>query len=109
MRFSWSFVLLVALGACSSHSAGSASVDSGDQGGGDDGSTAACTSVGGTCAPIATSSCPLLQQNAVLCGNVILVCCLPSGGETVSVGEGGQTVDSGPPAEAATPTDGPIE
>lgn len=111
MRFtlSWSLVL-VALGACSSHPASSGPADSGNQGVADDGSTAACTSVGGTCEPIGTGSCPILQQNAELCGNVILVCCLPPGGGIVTGTDAGEGADSGvtPPApDAGVPSPTP--
>ncbi|HTB76921.1 MAG TPA: hypothetical protein VK762_26940 [Polyangiaceae bacterium] len=121
MRFSFTSLVLFALVACSNHSTPSAAVDSGDQGGGDDGSTAGCTSLGGTCEPIAAAGCPLLQQNDVLCGNVILVCCLPAGGATVGGGDdgqagddggaqdGGQAGDDGPAADSAIPTDGSFE
>jgi hypothetical protein len=110
MRFSLSpCLVLVVLGACSSPAASSAPADSGDEGVADDGSTAGCTSVGGTCEPIGTGSCPILQQNAQLCGNVILVCCLPPGGEIVVGPDAGEAGDSGvinpiPDAGGTTPT-----
>jgi hypothetical protein len=85
MRLRFPAFLFVALGACSSHPASSSPVDSGDQGA-NDGSTAGCTGVGGTCEPLASSGCPVVQQNTELCGNVILVCCLPAGGEVVTGG-----------------------
>lgn len=89
MRLRFPAFLFVALGACSSQPASSSAVDAGDEGA-DDGSTAGCTGVGGTCEPLASSGCPLLQQNTELCGNVILVCCLPAGGEIVTgVGDAG--------------------
>jgi hypothetical protein len=101
MRFSLSrTLLLVALAACSSKAASSAPADSADASGADDGSTANCTSVGGTCEPFSAGSCPILQQNAELCGDVLLVCCLPPGGETV-VGP-----DSGLGADASMPDQG---
>jgi hypothetical protein len=93
MRLRFPAFLFVALGACSSQPASSSAVDSGDQGA-DDGSTAGCTGVGGTCEPLASSGCPLLQQNTQLCGNVILVCCLPAGGEVVTGGDDAAVADA---------------
>ncbi len=109
MRLSLSrSLVLVALGACSSP-ASSVPADSGIEGVADDGSTAPCTSVGGTCEPIGTGACPILQQNAELCGNVILVCCLPPGGEIVTGTDAGEGTDSGvttptPDAGVTSPT-----
>jgi hypothetical protein len=93
MRLRLPAFLFVALGACSSHPAASSALDSGDQGA-DDGSTAGCTGVGGTCEPLASSGCPVVQQNTELCGNVILVCCLPAGGEVVTGGEDASITDA---------------
>jgi hypothetical protein len=42
-----------------------------------DGSSAPCTSMGGVCIPY-TTSCPVLQQNATLCGDSVMLCCLPA-------------------------------
>ena len=101
MRLSFSrSLLLVALGACSSQPASSAPADSGAELVADDGSTAPCTSVGGTCEPIGTGACPILQQNAELCANVILVCCLPPGGEIVTGTDSGDATDSGEATDA---------
>jgi hypothetical protein len=99
-----SSLVLLAFAACSSSSASSAPVDASAQG--DDGSTAGCTSIGGTCESYA-AGCPILQQNGALCGNVILVCCLPPGGPTLGTPEAGGEMDAAPmgmPAEAGTPT-----
>jgi hypothetical protein len=93
MRLRFPAFLFVALGACSSHPASSSAVDSGDQGA-DDGSTVGCTGVGGTCEPLASSGCPIVQQNTELCGNVILVCCLPAGGEVVTGGDDAAVADA---------------
>jgi hypothetical protein len=62
--------------------------------------TGPCTSVGGTCESYA-AGCPVLQQDTELCGNVVLVCCLPPGGEVIPVHDSGSTSpdsgdDSGP-------------
>jgi hypothetical protein len=95
------------LGACSSKSAPAAPADSGDVGA-DDGSTVGCTSVGGTCEPYA-AGCPILQQNAEFCGNVVLVCCLPPGGETLgSPDSGGDNADATTSMEAG-PVTGPVD
>ena len=95
---------LVAVGACSSKSSGSP-VDAGDEGSEDDGSTASCTSIGGTCVSSLSPGCPLLQQNPTLCGNVVLVCCLPAGsdasteeGEDSGASDAGTTVTPTPDA-----------
>ncbi len=95
----WAPLLLVAMGACSSKSTSRVSADAGDQGAGDDGSTASCTSVGGTC-ELFSAGCPPLQQNPALCGNVILVCCLPPGGETIAVPDAGGGDDAAEVADA---------
>jgi hypothetical protein len=60
----------------------------------EDASTSPCTSLGGTCAPY-TTTCPLPQQNATLCGDTVLLCCLPVG---VAQPEG--TPDGGTPTES---------
>jgi len=41
------------------------------------GSPAACQNAGGTCVTFQTE-CPILQQNTVLCGDSVMVCCLPA-------------------------------
>lgn len=72
---------LTATLACSSSS---------QSGGGDDASAlpaedasmVPCTSQGGVCQPY-TATCPVLQQNATLCGDSVLVCCLPQGGGVI--------------------------
>jgi hypothetical protein len=56
--------------------------------------TGPCTSVGGTCEAY-SSGCPILQQDPTLCGNVVLVCCLPPGGEIIPVHDSGATGDGG--------------
>jgi hypothetical protein len=105
MRFAsplptWALAL-AALVACSSKSSGSRD-DAGNEAGDDDASTASCTSIGGTCAPSLAPTCPLLQQNPTLCGNVLLVCCLPAGSDAAIVEpeDAGETPDSG----TVTPT-----
>jgi hypothetical protein len=60
-----------------------------------------CTSQGGVCQPY-TQSCPVLQQNTALCGDSVLICCLPEGGAII---EGAP--DSGTePLEASTDATG---
>ena len=103
MRFvSWPALLFVALGACSSSSGSLVPADASTDVSLPNGDPAACTSVGGTCQPF-SMGCPPLQQNPTLCGNVILVCCLPPGGETIAV------PDAGEPEDATAPSDAPIE
>jgi hypothetical protein len=103
----WLSLSALVLGACSSKSAPAAPADSGDVGA-DDGSTVGCTSVGGTCEPYA-AGCPILQQNAEFCGNVVLVCCLPPGGETLgSPDSGGDDTDATTSAETG-PVTGPVD
>lgn len=105
--------LAVVLAACSSSSAGG-TASGGDDASGDDGSTAGCTSVGGVCQPF-SMNCPIEQQNTALCGDSLLVCCLPPDGETLPNppdGGGGDgatmdstTVDSTAPKDSAPPKD----
>jgi hypothetical protein len=103
MRFTSRLVilplLLLALGACSKQSESpgeeAGAVDEGD------GSTAACTSIGGTCVTSLAPDCPLLQQNPTLCGNVVLVCCLPAGSDAAGFEEG---EDAGADGAAGNPT-----
>jgi hypothetical protein len=73
------FLLAPELAACSSSSSASDTADAAGPVGEDDGSTAGCTSLGGTCTPASAPGCAPLEQNPSLCGNVILVCCLPPG------------------------------
>ena len=81
----------------------------------DDGSTAGCTSLGGTCVPYSDNTCPEPQQNPTLCENVILLCCLPASpdedGGPVTEPEGGEpddamesTDDASPAVDAGMPT-----
>jgi hypothetical protein len=95
MRVLFSSLLVVALGACSSHPASSSPTDAGDVTS-QDGNTVRCTSVGGTCAPINAPGCPIAQQNTELCEDVVLVCCLPAAGSAPpGVPPGDSVVDSG--------------
>ena len=72
---------IVTLGACTSRTS-STEADSGD-GADEGGNPIACTSIGGTCQPTLAPGCPLSQQNPELCGNVVLVCCLPAAAAAV--------------------------
>jgi hypothetical protein len=87
------FTALGAFAACSSTSASSTAYDAGEGTGGDDGSTTGCTSLGGTCESYA-AGCPVLQQNSELCGNVVLVCCLPPGGAIIVTPDSGEQTDA---------------
>ena len=102
-------VLLVAAGlsvplACStkspSHAAtgDDASMTVVDEGG----SPADCTNAGGTCVTFQTA-CPILQQNTVMCGDSVMICCLPAT-PFVPPQEAGAPADSGLSHEA-----GPVE
>ena len=82
--------------ACSSSSGSSGSTDASTLPA-EDASMAPCTSQGGVCQPY-TASCPVLQQNATLCGDSVLLCCLPAGGGVIE-----PPPDSGSgPAEASS-------
>lgn len=100
MRLSFLLLaLLFALPGCTSENA--SAIDSGVTVSAEDGSTIACTSVGGTCVPYAASNCPREQQNSALCESVILLCCLPAG----SVSSGGPpSTDAGTLADATQST-----
>ncbi|MGO9837169.1 MAG: hypothetical protein ACLP1X_23480 [Polyangiaceae bacterium] len=75
--------------ACSSSSQATSVTDASMSTPAEDASTAPCTSLGGTCGPY-TTTCPLPQQNTTLCGDTVLLCCLPIGtGEPVATPEGG--------------------
>jgi hypothetical protein len=69
------------------------------------GSPADCTNAGGTCVTFQTA-CPILQQNTVLCGDSVMICCLPpdDAAPFMPPVEGGAPPDSGPAPEA-----GPVE
>jgi hypothetical protein len=62
--------------ACSSSSSPSTGTSDASAPPGDDASMVPCTSAGGTCVSY-TTTCPVLQQNPTLCGNSVLLCCLP--------------------------------
>jgi hypothetical protein len=93
-------VVATTVGACSSKNADTAT-DGGEEASEFDGSTAACTSIGGTCAPTMAPGCPLSQQNPTLCGDVLLVCCLGDGGYTTEGDDGGSEGGATPPATDA--------
>jgi len=84
MRFaspaSLSLAALLTVAACGSKQSASPA-DAGEDADEGDGSTAACTSIGGTCQPTLAPRCPLLQQNPTLCGDVLLVCCVSTGSD----------------------------
>ena len=76
----------------------------------EDGSMAACTSVGGTCVPFSNPTCPPEQQDETLCENTILLCCLPAaaledgGGSAVTL-DGSVTLDGTVTLDAGTTLD----
>jgi hypothetical protein len=94
--------------ACSNKNQASPEADASEAGPDDDGSTGDCTNIGGTCVPY-TTTCPLPQQNASLCGNTVMLCCLstaPAGPPTPGPDSGGQEPadDAGtPPVDANAP------
>jgi hypothetical protein len=103
MRFAFlASVLLATFAACSSNSASPAPTEAGVEDSADIG-TSGCTSLGGTCESF-SAGCPVLQQNPELCGNVILVCCLPEGGAILSAPDAGEEQDA--PGETDTGTTG---
>src|SRR5580704_13814928 len=75
------------------------------------GSPAACANQGGTCVTFETE-CPVLQQNAVLCGDSVMICCLPpdDAAPFMPPVEAGPLSDTGPPPDTgAAPETGPVE
>lgn len=89
--------------ACSTKDEPAAADDSGQVLAAEDGSTAPCTDLGGACVTFQVS-CPVEQQNPALCGDSLLICCLPEGGailvppaETGPGTEGGPGPETGPP------------
>jgi hypothetical protein len=103
MRRAWSRLGAPALAAyamvaCSTR-ASDAPSDAGEAAAPDDGSTAPCTTMGGTCVPY-TQACPVPQQNTELCGSTVLLCCLPDSGVVQAIP---------PPADAAMPEAAPPE
>jgi|SRR5580704_9749167 hypothetical protein len=94
------FVAAVAstLLACSSSSAPGSTGDASAPPA-EDASTAPCLSLGGTCVSYQTA-CPVLQQNTALCGDSVLICCLPAddAGPIIAPGDDSGTA----PLEAST-------
>ncbi len=79
MRSYWlTLAMPLFLLACSSSTQGASSGDASMVAPDDDGSAAGCTNLGGMCVPY-TTTCPLPQQNATLCGDTVMLCCLPVG------------------------------
>jgi hypothetical protein len=97
--------------ACSKSDQASPDAEASEASPGDDGSTMDCTDIGGTCVPY-TTSCPLPQQNAALCGNTVMLCCLstapaapptsPDGGVQPAPGDDAAP----PPADASSAPNG---
>ncbi len=94
----WITASLSATLACSSSSGSSGSSDASALPA-EDASMVPCTSQGGVCQPY-TASCPVLQQNATLCGDSVLICCLPEGGGIIE-----PPPDSGSGPDDASPDD----
>jgi hypothetical protein len=103
--------LAAVLVACSSKHPDTSTAEASTEIPAEDGSTAGCTSLGGVCMPYTASTCPIVQRDAILCNDTVLVCCLPSGPPgTITVPEAGPQPepDSGqpmPPEDAASPDD----
>jgi hypothetical protein len=69
------------------------------------GSPAACANAGGTCVSFQTD-CPILQQNTVLCGDSVMICCLPPDDAAPYT----PPEEAGPVPDAGTvPEAGPVE
>jgi len=71
------------------------------------GSPAACANAGGTCVSFQTE-CPIVQQNPVLCGDSVMICCLPADDAAPFV----PPVESGTGADTGShpgPEAGPVE
>src|ERR1700689_2976995 len=105
MRPVWSSPAALVLLACSSSSQATSPDDASMPSPAEDASTAPCVSLGGMCVPY-TTTCPLPQQNPTLCGDTVLVCCLPvgtpppmappdSGAQTGSDAGGGSGAEAG--------------
>jgi hypothetical protein len=88
--------------ACSSSSSPSNGSSDASAPPGEDASTVPCTSAGGTCVPY-TTTCPVLQQNPTLCGDSVLLCCLPpeDAGTFIPPGPDSSTQTNDAAAEAA--------
>jgi hypothetical protein len=67
----------------------------------EDGSSAACTDLGGTCVTF-QQSCPVAQQNPALCGDSVMICCLPEGGAIIVQPGPDATAETGPQPESGT-------
>jgi hypothetical protein len=75
------------------------------------GSPAECQAAGGTCVTFQTE-CPVLQQNTVLCGDSVMICCLPPDDAAPYLGppdEGGVEETGSPPVPDAGPETGPVD
>ncbi len=90
--------------ACSSSSSSGSSSDASAALPAEDASTAPCLSLGGTCVSYQTS-CPVLQQNTALCGDSLLICCLPADDAGTIVEPGGDSATGPVEASADAPGD----
>jgi hypothetical protein len=68
------------------------------------GSPAACENAGGMCVTFETP-CPALQQNTVLCGDSVMICCLPADDAAPFM----PPVEAGVPDTGSVPETGPVE
>ena len=90
--------------ACSKSDQASSDTDASEAGPGEDGSTADCTDIGGTCVPY-TTTCPLPQQNAALCGNTVMLCCLSTAPAALPTSPDSGVQPPGDDAAASPPAD----
>ncbi|MGD0526759.1 MAG: hypothetical protein ABSE49_16555 [Polyangiaceae bacterium] len=110
------FLLALALSsaaACSSTSSTSptladdyddAAVIEGDANVDEAGSVEACMNAGGTCQTF-DMECPVLQQNTALCGDSVMICCLPPDDAAPYL----PPLEAGPETGAPMPEAGPVE
>ena len=68
------------------------------------GSVEACMNAGGTCQTF-DMECPILQQNTALCGDSVMICCLPPDDAAPYL----PPLEAGPDTSAPMPEAGPVE
>jgi hypothetical protein len=81
-----------------------AAVTEGDANVDEAGSVEACMNAGGTCQTF-DMECPILQQNTALCGDSVMICCLPPDDAAPYL----PPLEAGPDTSAPMPEAGPVE